>query len=297
MGLMMPLTKLKTKPAYSWRFEALGTSWEIATVSQLTDGIRAKVDRAVSDFDATYSRFRADSLIRRMAEASGVYSFPANAEVLFNFYDELWEMSKGKVSPLVGDRLSAAGYDASYSLRDTGLRPAALNYQEVIKRNGSNLSLTTPTQIDIGAIGKGYLVDVIVGLLEREGISDAVVDGSGDLRTIGAFNESIGLENPFNTDEIIGVVQLKNRALCASATNRRKWGEWHHIIDATTGNPTTEITATWVIADTAMVADGLATALFFVDPSELQKRYTYEYMRVFADGSAQYSDYFAKGVF
>jgi thiamine biosynthesis lipoprotein len=60
---------------------------------------------------------------------------------------------------------------------------------------------------------------------------------------------------------VIGVVDLVNRALCASAVNRRTWGEGlHHVIDGRTRKPTTEVVATWVIADDAATADGLARA-------------------------------------
>jgi thiamine biosynthesis lipoprotein len=64
-----------------------------------------------------------------------------------------------------------------------------------------------------------------------------------------------------------------------------------------TARPTRDVIATWVIADSAMIADGLATALFFTAPEKLAATYNYEYLRMHANGSIEYSEYFAKGVF
>ena len=293
----MPSTKSRKTLEHNWRFEALGTAWEISSRHELTDEVRERIAVEVEAFDATYSRFRPDSLVTKLAKNPGAYTFPDNASTLFNFYDELYEISRGSVSPLVGGALEEAGYDAAYSLRPKGEPRVAIDYSKAISRDEQHLTVEEPLVIDIGAIGKGYLVDCLANTLRAAGHDDFTVDGSGDMRTVGGTKETVGLENPLNTNEVIGTVELQNASLCASAINRRAWGEWHHVIDATTGLPTREIIATWVVADSTMIADGLATALFFVSPGELAKRYTYEYMRMHADGSIEYSDYFAKGVF
>ena len=47
--------------------------------------------------------------------------------------------------------------------------------------------------------------------------------------------------------------------------------------------------ATWAIADTALVADGLATGLFFRGAGEFTPDFTFRYVRMFADGAIEYS--------
>ena len=285
------------KRAHSWRFEALGTSWEIVSDRPLDDELKHSIQKEIETFDASYSRFRKDSIIQMMAQKAGEYKLPECANQIFTFYDELFELTNGKVTPLIGDTLVSAGYDATYSLQEKNTISPVLNYKDILSRNGSQLTIKKPVTIDIGAVGKGYLVDRISETLVATGYSNFIVDGSGDMRVVGSQEENVGLENPFATEEVVGVMKLKNKALCASANNRRAWGNWHHIIDPDTSRPTNDIIATWVVADTAMLADGLATALFFTDPRKLSKKYNYEYMRMFANGSAEYSDYFAEGVF
>lgn len=293
----MPLTKLKTTPEYSWTFSAIGTQWEIVTDAQIVPEHRQQIIDLIEVFDRTYSRFRKDSLVATMAKKPGEYTLPRNAEQLFDYYDALWEITEQKVTPMVGELLASAGYDEAYSLKPTDKLPAVVNYREVLQRNGSTVYLKQGALLDIGAVGKGFLIDEVSRMLTELNYKSFTVDGSGDMRTVGAREEVIGLENPFDTTQIIGTVRLSGRALCASASNRRAWGDWHHIVDPVTNQPVRDIIATWVIADSAMIADGLATALFFVSPKTLAQRYTYEYIRMHADGSIEYSDYFSEGIF
>jgi thiamine biosynthesis lipoprotein len=61
--------------------------------------------------------------------------------------------------------------------------------------------------------------------------------------------------------------------------------------------PTFEIVATWVIAEQTMIADGLATALFFVPPEQLREAFQFEYARMHYNGSLEYSPRFKEGIF
>lgn len=291
----MPSTKSETKHVFSWQFDALGTAWEITSSRSIAHELRDEIREECEAFEQTYSRFREGSLITKASNIAASYIFPANSEILFSFYDELFALTYGKVTPMVGTVLASAGYDASYSLTPRDTIDATPSYYDTVHRKGRIITMTKPALIDVGAAGKGYLVDIITDMLQRHHYDTFTVDASGDMRVVGS--ETVGLEDPRDPTKAIGTVDITDKALCASASNRRRWGDWHHIIDPETNKPTNDIVATWVIADTAMIADGLATALFFVNPQILAKRYTYEYVRMHADGGIEYSDYFAKGVF
>jgi FAD:protein FMN transferase len=55
-------------------------------------------------------------------------------------------------------------------------------------------------------------------------------------------------------------------------------------VGARTGTPNRDVLASWVIADNATLADGLATALFLTDPSRLADPYRFEFVRMSANG-------------
>jgi thiamine biosynthesis lipoprotein len=282
----------KTKQRHSWQFEAIGTGWVIETHDEISFALREKISRRVEAFDATYSRFRDDSLVAKMSQQAGEYDFPADAPKIMDFYRKLYDATGRVVTPLIGDSLVAAGYDKDYLLDPTAPL-AAKKWDDVMSWDGAKVVTKQPFVMDIGAAGKGLLVDEIADVLEAADIRNYVIDASGDIRHRGDDTEIVGLENPNDPTKVVGVAKLQNASLCASATNRRRWADgWHHVLDGRTGEPTSDVVATWVIADSTMVADGVATALFFVGSDKLQGLGGFEYVRLMANGKIEKSENF-----
>lgn len=284
-------------PKHSWKFEALGTAWDIATERSLSVVVKQKIKDTIEEFDATFSRFRSDTKIAGLRRPGQAVTVSKQYVALLELYESLGELTSWKFSPLVGEILEAAGYGPGYSLQPEATIDRVPGYAAAIKRDGATLTAKMPVVFDVGAAGKGFLVDLVSDVLTNEGYADFVVDASGDMRLKGHRIERVGLENPFDATQVIGTIEINNTSLAASAINRRAWGEWHHVIDPTTARPAGSVVATWVVAETTMIADALATALFFVSAKQLQPGYNYEYLRIYADGSMEYSEYFAKGIF
>lgn len=282
---------------HSYQLDAIGTKWEIDTKEELPKNIIDAVMNRVETFDAVYSRFRSDSLVTKVARQAGSYQFPNDAKPLIEFYRQLYDQTSGKVTPLIGAMLEQAGYDAGYTFSAKPLSSLP-QWGDVMTWKANTLYTTQPVTLDFGAAGKGYLVDIISEILDDYSIDDYVVDASGDMRHKGASENKVGLEHPFDHSKVIGVVDVKNKSICASAINRRAWGDkMHHILNPDSREPVRDIIATWVIAKSTMVADGLATALFFVDPAHLNQHYDYQYVRVHSDGSIDYSHDFEGELF
>ena len=285
-------------PPDAWQFEAIGTAWQIDTATPLDDDIRTEVLERIDEFDRVWSRFRADSLVSEMATRSGSWEVP-DAEDLLGFYDELYEATNGAINPLVGRALADLGYDPEYSLAPTD-RIAEVPSWESVTRSGSTVKTSEPVLIDVGAAGKGLLVDLLQSLLQNAGRNAYTIDASGDIYHHNPTPMSVALEHPGDPTRAIGVVELEPKhALCGSATNRRAWGDGlHHVLDGRTGRPTTEVVATWVIVPrSCMRADGLATALFLAEPAQLMPRFTYEFVRMHANGRVEWSPQFPGEVF
>lgn len=254
----------------------------------LTAAIAARVD----SFDRTWSRFREDSLVSRIAREPGRFEFPPEAPALFELYRSLYETTDAAVSPLIGHALERLGYDANYSLTPRGAAVPSPTWNDAVAWDGTALTTVRPVLLDVGAAGKGYLVDLLCALLERYGHDNYIVDGSGDIRSHGPGPIRVALEHPMDVSKAIGVANVSG-AICSSATNRRVWADGlHHVIDATTGLPTYRVIATWAIAATALEADGLATALFFADPDRLAERFDFTWVRMFATARVEFSPHF-----
>ncbi len=275
-------------PRAAWRFDAIGTSWEIETSTPLTEGVRAEISAIIDRFDREWSRFRADSAVSSIASGGAVAAPPDAIDMLAAFV-ELSDATRGAVNPLVGVSLERLGYDAELSLIDRGAVPAPQDWTHHLTWADGRLALSAPSVIDVGALGKGRLVDLVLAAVTARTDGDVVVDASGDLAVRGT-PQRIGLEHPFDPRRAIGVIEVTDAALCASAINRRAWGEGlHHVLDARTGVPVRTIAATWAVASTAMQADAIATALFFDGGPQLAHTWGVEWVRMTTDGRVEWS--------
>lgn len=287
----------RPEPA-AWRFEAIGTAWQIDTAEPLAQDTAAAVTTRIDEFDAVWSRFRPDSVVSRIAVEGGAWVFDEDSRALLDLYVELHDVSDGAVTPLVGRTLSDLGYDDTYSLRAVA-EPAAVPAWESFDWAYPTLFAREPLLIDVGAAGKGHLVDLVAEVLSEHGVQQFTIDASGDLLHRRAEPLRVALEHPGDATRAIGVAELPaGRALCASATNRRAWGDGlHHVLDGRTGRPTRDIVATWVVAGSGLLADGLATAHFLTDPARLMSRFDHEFVRMHADGRVEWSPDFPGEVF
>lgn len=126
--------------------------------------------------------------------------------------------------------------------------------------------------IDLGGIAKGHGVDVAAQALREAGITDALVDLSGNMRALGRPAHGgawrIGIRDPRDRTPYFARLELADgRAIATSgkyeqfvaAEDGRTYG---HIMDPRTGRPAEGLIAVTVLAPTAMDADAWGTALF-----------------------------------
>ena len=136
------------------------------------------------------------------------------------------------------------------------------------------------TQLDLGAIGKGFALDAAAALLRNNGIEHFLLHGGnssvlgiGD-RPIGPGGWQVGLTHPLLPDRRIGTLSLNNQSLGTSGTRRQGFfleGRWHgHIVDPRSGQPGDKTWSATVIAPTAATADALATAFYVMQLDEVE---------------------------
>jgi thiamine biosynthesis lipoprotein len=286
-------------------FEAIGTKWQIDLFDELDSeklrDVYSLIQKRIDIFDKYYSRFRSDSTIFEMSRKAGEYILPADGEKLLKLYYDLYKLTDGSFTPLIGQVMSDAGYDAAYSLIAKPLkRPGS--WEEYLAFTKTTLTIKKPILLDFGAGGKGYLIDLVGEVLKEQNIHSFCIDAGGDILCHSAENDHtkplrIGLENPSDISQVIGVAEVKNKSICGSAGNRRKWGEFHHLISPHTLKSPTHILATWVVADDTLTADALATALFFTSAQKLLTKYDFEYVVLFSDATTEVSAHFPGELF
>lgn len=283
-------------------FEAIGTHWNITIQDKISDGKQSDIFKLIMDriavYDKHYSRFRNDSLVAEMSRHAGEYVLPDDAKPMFDLYEKMYKQTNGSVTPLIGNLLSDAGYDATYSLETKTLYTPP-KWEDAIDYIFPRLTIKQPVLIDVGAAGKGYLVDIVSDLLLDQGVTSFTINAGGDIVHRDAEEKKIrvGLEHPNDSTSAIGIAQIGNESICGSAGNRRVWNQFHHILDPHTLESPRHISAIWVIAKTGLLADALTTCLFFVEPEMLKMEFSFEYLIIYADLTMRKSTGFNAEIF
>ncbi len=277
-------------------FTAIGTHWHIQFYSMYenNDVLISTVKNRIEAFEQNYSRFRGDSFVGQIAQQEGVFRLPDDAEKMLNLYRRLYDISDGKVTPLIGSVLIDAGYDANYSLTPkNSIREAEL-WDEVMEYNVPFLTTKRPIKLDFGGLGKGYIIDIVADIFRDHHIYDFIINAGGDIAHSSSEDAvfRVGLEDPEDKTKVIGIAEISNKSIAGSAGNRRAWGKYHHIIDPTTTESPRHIAGLWVVANTTLFADALTTALFFMEPDILLQHFSFEYAIVYSDRSIKHSPHF-----
>ncbi len=167
-----------------------------------------------------------------------------------------------------------------------------------------SITLQPGTELDFGAVAKGYLSKVIVRMLEDMGVEHALLDLGGNIVTIGnkldGSDWKVGIKDPFGNKDMIGYVSVSGKSVITSGGYERYFtGEdgniYWHILDPKTGYPArTGIVSATIIGDDPLLCDALSTALFVMGAERARDYYEtyggFEYVLVMDDGSIITSD-------
>lgn len=130
--------------------------------------------------------------------------------------------------------------------------------------------------LDLGGIAKGFAVDRAVAALLAQGVGHALVNAGGDLFALGAAAMEtawvVDIQHPHAADRSLATLRVGNRSVATSG-NYEKYFEQHgkrygHLIDPRTGYPVAGVASVTVLADTAMRADAISTAVFVLGPDQ-----------------------------
>lgn len=259
-------------------YEAMGTHWEIIIWDELPASEIAQIQELslakTREFEQLYSRFIPNSFINQISRTPDTYKVPSDLIEILKIYQEIYTLSEKSINPLIGQTISDLGYDADYSLKP---KEKITNSPDLLKSitilDQETITIHQPCIIDIGALGKGYFIDKLYDLIKSQNITQFLINGSGDVRYSGSTPIKLGLENPKNNQEVIGTIELSSGAFAASGTNRRQWDNFSHLIDANNPFQQNNFIASWVKADTATIADLLATTLIIHPSTQILNHY------------------------
>ncbi|MBC7406659.1 MAG: FAD:protein FMN transferase [Candidatus Parcubacteria bacterium] len=247
--------------------EALGTKWWVRLTNPefipIDSCISQKITGLILNFQLAYSRFDQASLLSQLNQNRKLKNPPAELIEMLIIGIDFYNQTGGLFNIGLENQLRAIGYGKP--IQTIELVP---DINKLIKITDSHIQLIGRGNIDLGGLGKGYLIELIAKYLRSQGYHNFLINGGGDILVSGDSPQTITLENPFELGISLGQVVLDNQALACSSTAKRSWnhpsyGQVSHIINPkkspsqAPGNQT----ASFVVGSSILAADIVATIL------------------------------------
>ncbi|GJQ48280.1 putative membrane associated lipoprotein involved in thiamine biosynthesis apbE [Candidatus Kuenenia stuttgartiensis] len=264
----------------------MGTFAEISTYSNDVKNAGAAIDAALNEMermDALLSNYKKDSELSRVNREAAKAPVPCSEEFLEFIEQSLFfsELSGGAFDITVSPIVSLWGFfnEKGHIPSDEEINRLlpSVSYKNIeIKRNGDKKKPGTvffkhiSTQIDPGAIGKGYAVDKALNVLKKYGIDNACINLGGNIYVLGVSDGKdawrVGIQHPRYKNEILGYLELKDEATATSGDYERFFEingvRYSHIIDPRTGKPVNGTIAVTIIAPSGTDVDALSTSVY-----------------------------------
>ncbi len=227
-----------------------------------------QVERLCSRFDET------SELSRLSASPAGVpVTVSPPLFELVSFALSVAQASNGAFDPTVGREMEMSGFNRNYLTgeRKTSATEASAgssSYCDVLLDPvARTVTLTRPFVLDLGAVAKGFAIDLAAEELRPS--QDYAINAGGDILARGLSPEStpwrIGIRHPRQPEALIDTFTVSDAAVCTSGDYERPrpdGGPGHHLLHPETGQAVADVASVTVVAPTAMLADALSTAAF-----------------------------------
>jgi thiamine biosynthesis lipoprotein len=166
--------------------------------------------------------------------------------------------------------------------REAHTVPSKEEIAAALKESGDNritlssekgtIALAPHSQIDLGAVAKGYAVEKAAHVLEEDpAIKTALINAGGNIKVIGDKEDGspwrIGIQDPQDSQKLLGTLSVPSGTAIATSGDYQRYYEingtrYHHILDPATGWPARHAHSVTVVTHSAFMADYYSTLLF-----------------------------------
>lgn len=260
--------------------EAMATRFELVLPGSDEPRLRAAGEaalRTIERLDRLLSFYRGDSEVVRLNRlaAAGPVRLPVEVFRLLRACADLSAATGGAFDVTVGPLMRAWRF-----VGDRGAKPDPAQLADVRARTGMHLVqlddearsarfLASGVEIDLGAVGKGYAIDLAIAELREAGIARALLHGGtssvyGLGRPAGQEGWPIALAVQTAGQNSPLTLHLADAALSVSASHGKAFSadgrQYGHVLDPRTGVPVLRHSA-WVTGPESYLCDALSTAL------------------------------------
>jgi len=284
------LAKVKTPPKDSLFYFSdfvMGVKVEMTLrSSDVTLASEAAEDafREMKRLDSKLSNWKEDSEISKINKASPTEWIPVSDD-MFEVLSEalkLSESTNGAFDITVGKLLSLWNfYSGEPSLPPEEKQKEAMQYvgYKLVELDREKKMLRfrkSGVEIDLGGIGKGYILGRGYEVLREKGISAGLINGAGDVYVWGKKPDkslwNIAVHDPINPNVPLAILPVTDAAIFTSGDYERKFEKegkvFHHIFDPRTGTSATGCHGVTIIAENIEGSNGLSSSVFILGPKQ-----------------------------
>ena len=263
--------------------ETMGTTFGVSAIGSSIDSVelRQQIEDTFAKITDQMSTWDDDSEISRFNRYKQGDWFNISDEFVrvLQSSQQISLQTEGAFDVTVGGIVKLWGFGEfprQQIVPETNRIAEALSYvgPSAVEINASTSSIRKidpKTQLDLSGIAKGYAVDAVVNILEREGIENFLVEVGGEIRAAGRRLDGstwrVAIEKPTSQSRSLQLILNLEDAALATSGDYLDYFEidskrYSHIIDPRTGwPPDNGVASVSVITESAMRADALATAL------------------------------------
>lgn len=291
--ILFPSCAKKTEKFSEYSFEYFDTVTTVtgyAESKEEFDGVAAEILRQLGEYHrlfTIYHRFEGLENLCTVNElvdgAHRTVTVDARIIEMLCYAKEMYALTGGRVNIAMGSVLSVWHDYREDGMDDPSaaeLPPMDVLAEEakhtnienlIIDEAASTVTITDPQmKLDVGAIAKGYAVEMVAREMERKGITGYILNVGGNVRAVGQKPDgtswTAGLENPEETSEYLAYLALSDEALVTSGSYQRYYlvdgKRYHHIIHPATLMPAEGYLSVSILSPHSGMGDALSTALF-----------------------------------
>lgn len=126
-------------------------------------------------------------------------------------------------------------------------------------------------KLDLGAVAKGYVTELVGNYLEDSGIYSYVINAGGNVKVGKAYDKEsfvIGITDPSNPSTIFTKVNVNNKSVVTSGNYQRYCIldniNYNHIINPQTRYPVSDKMAVTVVGNSSTISDIYSTYLYIL---------------------------------
>ncbi len=144
---------------------------------------------------------------------------------------------------------------------------------------GNQILLPAGMQLDLGAVGKGIVLDDAKEILAAHTeVTGAVISAGGSILTYGSKPDgscwNVAIVDPFDSAGSLGILKLTGQCCVSTSGDYERFVEvdgkrYHHILDPATGYPADSgVRSVTILSDSGILSDALSTACFVLGVEE-----------------------------